>query len=178
MAKKEITIQTIQKGKDNLLYETGEYRKIAVAPMKPLQFMKMTKIVKNTVNEIIEDDDVKGALTGLFDNFDPDMEIIEALQTLGVQFLSDSFGSVVNVMDILPNRTMEAIATLAEIDVQELSLQEMDVFFEIVEAVIEVNDFEKLIANVKKSGKLLRNRLGFRKVVQEANQTPALSPVK
>lgn len=178
MAKKEVSIMTVERGKDGKYYESENYRKIVIRSMKPYEFLRLTSIINTIIAEVNKDEDIKGAVTAIFDNFDPDMEVIEALQTAGVQFLNDALGSVGKLLELFPTQTMEIISILAQIDPIELQLQEMDTFFEITDAVIEVNDFEKVMNQVKKSGKLLLNSLGFKKVVQESTQPATLSPVK
>lgn len=178
MAKKEVSIMTVERGKDGKYYGTENYRKIVIRSMKPYEFLRLTSILNKIIAEINKDEEIKGAVTAIFDNIDSDMEIIEAIQTAGVQFLNDALGSVGTLLELFPTQMMDVLSILTQMDPMELQLQEMDVFFEITDAVIEVNDFEKVMNQLKKSGKLLLNSLGFRKVVQEATQPAALSPVK
>lgn len=172
---REVQIQTIELTKDNQLVETGNFRKVTIKPMKPYQFAMVSKSIHNLINEINADENIKGTLSGVIDNLDTDMDIVEFLQTAGTEFLNDSLGTIGKLLVIAPERTFDIISILSGIDIRELTMQEMDVFFEIADAVIEENDFGKLVNQLKKSGKSLIKTLNFREVVGQAT---ALSPVK
>ncbi|EPU7769456.1 hypothetical protein ACVZOR_001953 [Staphylococcus pseudintermedius] len=63
----------------------------------------------------------------------------------------------------MPQRTTEILSVTSGISQDYLELQDMDTYFEIAEAVIEVNDIEKIVKRVQSLSRKLGKALAFMK---------------
>lgn len=164
---KKLTIIKLGVNKDGSTYEDG-IKELVIKPFKPFQFITVTKILKDFINLLNEDENVTGTLSGIFDNVDVSDDTSDILQNIGAQFIKDGAGTLGFLLDVAPEKVFELIAVSAKMSVAELEYQELDTFFDIVDAVIEVNDIEKVISRVKSSANLFGVKMGWKTVTEQA----------
>lgn len=169
----KITIDVFENVKGTI--EKTGIKEVVIKPMKPYQFFSVAKKLKELINELNADENISGALVGLFDGYEEGMATNELLSNLSAQFIKDSAGSLGLLLEVAPEKAFELVAILAEVDEGQLQLQEMDVFFDIIDAVADVNDLSKVVERAKKSTKKFQASL---KWGQKVAQATSLTPVK
>lgn len=172
----KITIDVFENVKGTI--EKTGIKEVIIKPMKPYQFFSVAKKLKEFINSLNSDENISGALSGLFDNYDEGLTTGELLSNLSSQFIKDSAGSLGLLLEVAPEKAFELVAILAEVEEGQLQLQEMDVFFDIIDAVADVNDLSKVIERVKKSTKKFQASLKWGQKVVQSTQSPILNPVK
>lgn len=147
-------------------------KELTIKPMKPYQFFAITKVLKKLINELNADENINGALAGLFDGIDEGMETSDILSTLSARFIQDAAGSIGLLLEVAPESALELISILSEVHPEQLKLQEMDTFFDVVDAIAEVNDLAKVVERVKKSTKSFQKSLKWGEKVTQSTLSP------
>lgn len=88
------------------------------------------------------------------------------------QFVKDSAGSIGLLLEVAPESALELISILSDVHPDQLKLQEMDTFFDVVDAIAEVNDLAKVVERVKKSTKSFQKSLKWGEKVTQATLSP------
>lgn len=167
MENNKITIIKVEKTRDGQFIEDG-IRELEIKPMKMGQFLNLTTKIKELIDELNADENISGALSGIFDGVEEGMDLQDVLINASASFYKDAAGSLGLLAELFPHKAGQMIALLANMSYEELQFQEVDVFFDILDKVVEVNDFQKVIDRVKSSYGLLGKSMGWRRVVQEA----------
>ena len=162
-----IEIKAIKEVRKDEYQEIGT-RDLIIKPMTTFQFLRSTKILKTTIDTLTADDNISGALSGLFDNVDEGDSAQEAISKAGSQFLKDAAGSIGLLVEVAPESANELIATMAGMHPAELGAQPVMTFFDILDAVVEENDIQAVVDRVKSSYEKLGQAMGWLKVKAEA----------
>lgn len=144
---------------------------LIIKPMSTIQFMRVTKLITNLIKETKDNEDLSNAISGFFANAEEGMEVIDIIQTLDVEFLKNSSGAVAFLLENVPEYFTELIAISSTLNHDQLLRQDFDVFIEIAESVIEVNDFQKVMEQVKKLFKSFMARAGWNNLKVQATST-------
>ncbi|WP_414049773.1 hypothetical protein [Macrococcus animalis] len=167
MENNKITIIQVAQDKNGNFLEDG-IRELEIKPMRYGQFLNLTAKLKVLIDEMNKDENISGALSGIFDGVEEGMGLQDVLVNASASFYKDAVGSLGLIFELFPEKVGEILALLANMSYEELQFQEVDVFFDILDRVVEVNDFQKVIDRVKLSFGLLGKQMGWRQVVQEA----------
>lgn len=163
----KITIAQVVQHRDGSLGIDG-IRELEIKPLKVFQSVKVTKKIHEIIFELNKDENISGALSGMFDGADQGLELNEVLQNATSQFIKDSAGSIGLLIELVPEKTLELIAILADMPVDELMMQDLEVFFDIADKVIEVNDIQKIVERANLSLGSLFKKMGWKFLTNQA----------
>lgn len=168
----QVTLKTIEGNKE--VSETFE-----IKPMNVFQIMRLSKELNNLLGDIKGNEHLKNALNNYFEqsaaNKEKNNEVIEKAQAegrdvlaeqiystrdtlsqVGGDFINDILGSLEILLSDAPETLTELIATASNIDSNVVKSQDLYVFLDIFDAVVEVNDVNKLVERLKKSSSSLK----------------------
>lgn len=157
---KTVTLRQIEVDKNNQVHFTTTSNDFEIQPIRPAQFGALTKVINATLKDLQTNENFKKTVTQLFGEYAEGFDLEEL-------FRSNDF-NIFNVLDAVgflleaaPERLSEIISIMADIDRVTIEYQDMDKYFDLVEAVIEVNDIEKLVARIKKLSSTLGKTFKF-----------------
>lgn len=168
----QVTLKTIEGNKE--VSETFE-----IKPMNVFQVMRLSKEINNLLSDIKGNEHLKNALNNYFEqsaaNKEKNNEAIKEAQAegrdvlaaeiystrdtvsqVGGDFINDILGSLEILLSDAPETLTELIATASNIDSNVVKSQDLYVFLDIFDAVVEVNDINKLVERLKKSSTSLK----------------------
>lgn len=168
----QVTLKTIEGNKE--VSETFE-----IKPMNVFQVMRLSKEINNLLSDIKGNEHLKNALNNYFEqsaeNKEKNNAAIEKAQAegrdvlaeqiystrdtisqVGGDFINDVLGSLEILLSDAPETLTELIATASNIDSNVVKSQDLYVFLDIFDAVVEVNDVNKLVERLKKSSTSLK----------------------
>lgn len=168
----EVKVLITQYVEEKGVLKDDSKKEVVIKAMRPYQFFAITKVLKTLINELNADENINGALVGLFDTVEEDMDTKDLLSALSAQFVKDSAGSIGLLLEVAPESALELISILSDVHPEQLKLQEMDTFFDVVDAIAEVNDLAKVVERVKKSTKSFQKSLKWGEKVTQATLSP------
>ncbi|MDF0113433.1 hypothetical protein O0K30_11515, partial [Staphylococcus pseudintermedius] len=126
------------------------------------QFAALTKILNETQKDLQSNKDFQKTVGNLIENLTEgfDFEDIFRSEEFNVFDILNALGFLI---EEVPQRTTEILSVTSGISQDYLELQDMDTYFEIAEAVIEVNDIEKIVKRVQSLSRKLGKALAFMK---------------
>lgn len=145
--------------------------------IEEINIMQMTqsiKVVKDILDAVRKDEYLFAVLEEMFEG-DED-ETAES-------FFTDKFATnLIGALDVLlvevPEKAFELLSVLSNIEYDVFMQQKLDEVFDIYDAIIEVNDIEKLVNRAKKSLQLTKAQKSvmdlFRKKETEVQEQPQL----
>lgn len=157
--------------------ETNEKRTVKIRPMRAFQFISLSKLISQTIKELDASDNLTSVIAEFVGANSKATDREDLLRLAGEKFYKNAGQSIALLLDILPDKAMTIISTLAQIDLVQLSLQETDVLFDVIDAVVEVNDFQKVLDRVKKSMKLFTSKVTFNQVANQATAS-TVAPIR
>lgn len=139
-----------------------------IGKMKLIQFTKTLGHVKDIVKALNEEGAVAEMFEELFnggEQIDPnnmsEKDIETVMREADGEFLIKGVNAFMQVVERLPEEAIKLLSTVSGIDKETLENQEIETVLDVLDAVIEVNDVELLIARIKKSFGLTANKLKF-----------------
>lgn len=139
----------------------GEQKPYEVEEITVKQFKNGMKLVKN-IFEMLKGNGNLAEFVGFLANEKTDEE--KSKQDLDVEFgvkLAESFNYL---LEEFPEVAVEVLAVASNIDADIIDAQPLDALFDIFDAVVEVNDIEKLISRGKKSLAVTKAKWQIRKM--------------
>lgn len=163
----EINIKTYETDKNGRVVNEAK-RVHEIRKMGMYQFLKVSSELNKLVGTLTKDENISGALSGLVDQVEEGASVNEMIAATSSQFVKDAAGSIGLLLEVAPEKAIEIVAIMADMHKDELAFQEPLVFFDIFDAVVEINDIQAVIDRVKLSGTKLGQVMGWLKVRQEA----------
>lgn len=150
---------TLKVEKDN----TVENIQHEITKIKIYQITKSLIVIKNIFEIVQKDETLKGVFTELLngDGEDSGNEVIYRLA-----------GAYETLLFNVPDKAIELLSVLSGIDKDVLTAQDAEEAFDIYDAVLEVNDIEKLINRAKKSLAVTKKTIKFKNLVTKAQVSP------
>lgn len=154
---------------------TGTSQEVEITPIRPKQFGALTKVINATIKDLRKNKEFVGTVNNLFGEYGNGM-------TMQDLFRSDDFNAftileaIGFLIEEVPERFAEILSITSTIDKEALLYQDTDTYFEVAEAILDVNDVEKIAKRIKTIISKLGKNLSF--VIpnsQEATQ-PAVAP--
>lgn len=155
MTKTQVNFQIFDEDKNGKLYETENSKKIDIKAIRPAQFGALMRVLNKTFKELKENKEFTATVSAMFGKFQEGFDFEDLLRDEDFN-LFNALDAIGYLLETVPERLYEIIGIASNIPVKHLEQQEMDVFFDIVEAILEVNDMEKLVDRIK----VVWNRLG------------------
>lgn len=108
----------------------------------------------------------QATVTNLFGQYTEGFDIEDLIRNedFNIFDVLDALGFLI---EKVPERTIELTSVASGIDSAYLEHQDMDTFFEIIEAVVEVNDIEKIVKRVKSLMDKVGKALNFNKTAKQ-----------
>lgn len=138
------------------------------------QFARLLNVVKKTFKELQEDGGMNEFMQEMFGS---DSKIVidestpqEIIDELDEQFFVKLLGGLEFIAGVLPNRFIEIIATISDIEKEILQKQKLLKVMDVYDAVIEANDIELLVERVKKSMRVTMIKMKLMGKVKQATQ--------
>lgn len=151
-----------------------QIEKVTIKKMKFRQFNRVLGIVTQIAEIIEETPDLQKLLGELFQGEDfnaadyPDATEEELLKHVEAfkkekdrKFAESIVGSFRVLLARLPDHAMELLAAVAKIDVELMLDQEIEVGFDVLDAVLEVNDIKEIIERGKQSFRVGKGAVAF-----------------
>ena len=139
-----------------------------IEPINLFQFKEAMKILKDVVDQLRQDDMLQPLLDGIEGAEAEDGAEDQAMAA----FLAGAFELI---MIEIPEHAMHLLATLSGIKHDDLLQQKVEDAFDIYDAVIEVNDLEKLIKRGKKSLAVTKSRTAFLRKASAATAASSMT---
>ena len=152
----KVNIQLFEQDKQGNLHETDQSQAVEIKAIRPGQLGAIAKVVNAIQKDLQDNKEFQDTVIKLFGQYQEGFNIFDVLSAFGF------------LIETVPERTIELTSVASGIDSAYLEVQDMDTFFEIIEAVVEVNDIEKIVKRVKSLMDKVGKALNFNK---EAKQT-------
>lgn len=145
----KVNITDIQGNKDGSVQILDSSRSVEINAIRPAQFGALTKVINDTQKDLQKNEDFKLTVQKLFGEYQEsfDMEDLFRSDDFNVFSIMDAVGFL---LEAVPDRLTEIVAIMSGINRFTVEHQDMDTYFDLIEAVLEVNDIEKIVERVKK----------------------------
>lgn len=171
----KVQIKQVDRDQNGTYFATNTSEQYEITPIKPKQFGALTKVVNATIKDLRQNKEFVKTVNNLFGEYGNGM-------TMQDLFRSDEFNAftileaIGFLIEEVPERITEILSIASGIPTVQLLEQDDDVYLDIAEAILDVNDVEKIIKRIKTISSKLGKNLAF--VIpkdQEATQ-PAVAP--
>lgn len=166
----KVNIKDVQTNKDGSVEVLSSSNEIEIKAIRPAQFGALMKIINATQKDLQKNEDFKLTVQKLFGEYQDgfDLEDLFRSDDFNVFSIMDAVGFL---LEAVPERLTEIIAVTSDINPIVVEQQDMDIYFDLIEAVIEVNDVEKIVARVKRLSGQMGKTFSFLRPKQETAQT-------
>lgn len=165
-------------------------QQVIIRKLKFRFFNRTLAIVSQILEAVDQNPETKAMLLEMFfgTKFDRELyadlepEVVDEMEEQwkndkDVRFFAGAVAGFRVLLTELPDLAMELLAQMANIDLELLLDQELETGFDIVDAILEVNDIEELVVRGKQSSRLARKAFAFmapkNSTVAEENQVAA-----
>lgn len=162
----KVNVTDIQGNKDGSVQILDSSRSVEINAIRPAQFGALTKVINATVKDLQKNEDFKQTVQKLFGEYQEGFDLEDL-------FRSDEF-NVFSIMDAVgflleevPDRLTEIVSIMSGINRFVVEHQDMDTYFDLIEAVIEVNDIERIVERVKKLSTQMGKAFSFLQAKEE-----------
>lgn len=144
----KVNINLFDQDKQGNLHETDQSKAIEIKPVRPGQLGAIAKVINSIQKDLQDNKEFQATVTNLFGQYTEGFDIEDLIRNedFNIFDVLDALGFLI---EKVPERTIELTSVASGIDSAYLEHQDMDTFFEIIEAVVEVNDIEKIVKRVK-----------------------------
>ncbi len=153
---------TLKVKKDNTV-ETIQHE---IESINLLQFQKSLKIIKEVLDIVQKDESLKNLLVGAIESASNDDE-----EELDTRFLASAVEAFEVLLINIPEKAFELLAAMSGIGYDTLMSQKAEDVFDIYDAILEVNDIEKLFKRAKKSLAVTKAMTSFLKKSKKATKS-------
>lgn len=145
----KVNVTDIKGNNDGSVQILDSSRAVEINPIRPAQFGALTKVINATLKELKKNDEFKLTVQKLFGEYQDALDFEDLLRSEEFNIFSvmDAVGFL---LEEVPDRLTEIVAIMSGINRFVVEHQDMDTYFDLIEAVLEVNDIEKIVARVKK----------------------------
>lgn len=171
----KVQIKQVDRDQNGTYFATNTSEQYEITPIKPKQFGALTKVINATIKDLRQNKEFVKTVNNLFGEYGNGM-------TMQDLFRSDEFNAftileaIGFLIEEVPERITEILSIASGIPTVQLLEQDDDVYLDIAEAILDVNDVEKIVKRIKTISSKLGKSLSF--VIpnsQEATQ-PAVAP--
>lgn len=152
---------TLKIKKDNTV-ETIQHE---IESINLLQFQNSLKIIKEVLDIVQKDESLKNLLVGAIETASNDEE------ELDTRFLASAVEAFEVLLINIPEKAFELLAAMSGIGYDTLMSQKAEDVFDIYDAILEVNDIEKLFKRAKKSLAVTKAMTSFLKKSKKATKS-------
>lgn len=168
----QVTLKTYENNKE--VSET-----VNIRPMNVFQIRSVSKEINALLKDIKANESLQSALNNYFDTAEENKkrnnetirkaqeegrDVLQeqiyttrnTLEQVGGQFITDVMGSLEILLEDAPEMLTRVLAVASNVEHNLLNEQDPYTFLDIFDAVVEVNDLEKLVERLKKSSASLK----------------------
>ncbi|MDG0818779.1 hypothetical protein M4L90_02605 [Staphylococcus equorum] len=144
----KVNIQLFDQDKQGNLHETDQSKAVEIKAIRPGQLGAIAKVVNGIQKDLQDNKEFQDTVIKLFGQYTEGFDIEDLIRSedFNIFDVLSAFGFLV---EKVPERTIELTSVASGIDSAYLEVQDMDTFFEVIEAIVEVNDIEKIVKRVK-----------------------------
>lgn len=167
-----------------------ESEQVTIRKMRFRYFTRALQLVTEIIEEVDKTPELRGLIIEMlfgvqFDRSQFPGKTKEELDEMekvyfsqrGNRFMAGLYSSFRTLLAVLPEQTLELVAVMAHIDKDLMLDQEPAEGFDVINAVIEVNDIEELVVRGKQSFTLIQSAFEFMKPeMKEAQNVLANAP--
>ncbi|WP_339233805.1 hypothetical protein [Oceanobacillus sp. FSL W7-1281] len=135
-----------------------------VEQLNLIQFQRSLKTIKEIVDLAQNDESLRDLMQEISSDANQDTEITPEF------LISRLSGAFEIVLINIPDKAFELLATLSGVEKETLMAQPAEDAFDIYDAVIQVNDIERLWNRAKKSFSATKSAMKFMKKVKKATE--------
>lgn len=145
----KVDITDINGNKDGSIQILDTSQKVEINAIRPAQFGALTKVINQTIKDLKENKDFQTTVQKLFGEYQEgfDLEDLFRSEDFNVFSIMDAVGFL---LEEVPDRLTEMVAIMSGINRFTVEHQDMETYFDLIEAVLEVNDIERIVERVKK----------------------------
>lgn len=164
-----------------------ESEQVTIKKLKFRQFNRTLSLVTQILEAVDENPELRGIFFDMFFGATFDRSAFpekseEELNAMALAFEEEKgtrlmLGVVSSfriILNRLPDLALELLAVMARVDHELLLDQEIEVGFDVLDAVLEVNDMEELIERGKQSLSLARQTFSFMNKKEQSQSTAAV----
>lgn len=165
----KVNIKDVQPNKDGSVEVLSSSNEVEIKAIRPAQFGALTKVINETLKDLKKNDEFKLTVQNLFGEYQDgfDFEDLLCSEEFNIFSVMDAVGFL---LEKVPDRFTEIVAIMSDINRFTVENQDMDTYFDLIEAIIEVNDIEKIVARIKKISSQMGKTFGFLRPVEDEKQ--------
>lgn len=162
----KVNIQLFDQDKQGNLHETDQSKAVEIKAIRPGQLGAIAKVVNAIQKDLQDNKEFQDTVIKLFGQYTEGFDIEDLIRSedFNIFDVLSAFGFLI---ETVPERTIELTSVASGIDSAYLEVQDMDTFFEVIEAVVEVNDIEKIVKRVKSLMDKVGKALNFNKETKQ-----------
>lgn len=167
----KVNITDVQGNKDGSVQILDSSRSVEINAIRPAQFGALTKVINQTIKDLKQNQDFQTTVQKLFGEYQEgfDLEDLFRSEDFNVFSVMDAVGFL---LEEVPDRLTEIVSIMSGINRFIVEHQDMETYFDLIEAVLEVNDIERIVERVKKISTQMGKAFNF---LQAKEQQPTNS---
>ncbi|MCY1563814.1 hypothetical protein NW133_07410 [Staphylococcus pettenkoferi] len=156
----KVNIKQVQVNRDGSVEVLNQSNEVTIEPIRPRQFGSLMKIINTTIKDLQGNKDFQRTVQKFFGDYAEGFTLEDLFrdEDFNVFALLDAIGFL---LEETPERVIEIIVAMTNIQRELVENQDMDTFFDIIERVIEVNDIEKLVERIKRVSSQMGKAMDF-----------------
>lgn len=164
----KVNITDVQGNKDGSVQILDSSRSVEINAIRPAQFGALTKVINQTVKDLKQNQEFQTTVQKLFGEYQEgfDLEDLFRSEDFNVFSIMDAVGFL---LEEVPDRLTEIVSIMSGINRFVVEHQDMETYFDLIEAVLEVNDIERIVERVKKISTQMGKAFNF---LQAKEQQP------
>ena len=167
----KVNITDVQGNKDGSVQILDSSRSVEINAIRPAQFGALTKVINQTIKDLKQNEEFQTTVQKLFGEYQEgfDLEDLFRSEDFNVFSIMDAVGFL---LEEVPDRLTEIVSIMSGINRFIVEHQDMESYFDLIEAVLEVNDIERIVERVKKISTQVGKAFNF---LQAKEQQPTNS---
>lgn len=164
----KVNVTDIQGNKDGSVQILESSRSVEINPIRPAQFGALTKVINATIKDLQKNEEFKQTVQKLFGEYQDGFDFEDLLRSEDFNIFSvmDAVGFL---LEEVPDRLTEIVSIMSGINRFVVEHQDMDTYFDLIEAVLEANDIERIVERIKKLSTQMGKAFSF---LQAKNEQP------
>ncbi|WKV22462.1 hypothetical protein [Bacillus phage vB_BceS-M2] len=125
----------------------GEQTQVDVSPINVFQLTESLKIIQRILDVLKKEGQLVGFIDQLMSAESDETMTDEQRDKMLIANLAGSFDTL---LIVVPELAVELIAKVSGIKLQDMQQQEVETLFDVLDAIVNVNDIERIVERAKK----------------------------
>lgn len=162
----KVNVTDIQGNKDGSVEILDSSRSVEINAIRPAQFGALTKVINQTIKDLKQNEEFQTTVQKLFGEYQEgfDLEDLFRSEDFNIFSVMDAVGFL---LEEVPDRLTEIVSIMSGINRFVVEHQDMETYFDLIEAVLEVNDIERIVERVKKISTQMGKAFNFLQAKEE-----------